>query len=145
MTWDKQLLAFTQNAADLWTQLCCTAISKLPLSAVETIDLDAALMENNIDREHFLGTWERSFVIPSTLSCSTRSKWGWSVCALSQPRLGVRPWSDVLSQLCHCPQGSGGGSPHAGLNKVALRKTQMSVFDARSCVHVQFCCQAQGE
>lgn len=128
----RQVLAFTLNAADPWTQLCCTAISNLPLSAVETIDLDAALMENNIDHEHFLGTWERSFLISSILSCFTSSNGAGAWLLLSHLRLGVRPWSDVLGgvgrvlwQLCRCSQCCGDGSPLAGLNKVALRKTQM--------------------
>lgn len=29
VTWDRQVLAFPLNAADLWAQLCCPAISKL--------------------------------------------------------------------------------------------------------------------
>lgn len=65
VTWDRQVLALT--AAALWAQLCCPAISELPLSAVQGIDLDAALMENNIDPEHFMGTWECSSLIASTL------------------------------------------------------------------------------
>lgn len=90
VAWDRQVLAFTLNAADLWTQLCCPVVSKLPLSEIKAIDLDAALMENNIDQEHFLGTWERSFLIASILSCFTSSN-GAGAC-LPQLRLGVKPW-----------------------------------------------------
>lgn len=62
-------------------------IAELPLSAVTSIDRDAALMDSSIDHEHFLGTWER-FLIPSILSCFTSSNGAGA--SLSQLRLGVR-------------------------------------------------------
>lgn len=96
---------------------------------VEAIDWDAALMESNIDHEHFLGTWESSFLLPSILSCSTSSNGaGASAPAPAQARREA-----VVRQVGWGGKGPvtalsllpvlWGGSRLAGLNKVALRKT----------------------
>lgn len=113
VTWDRQVLAFPLNAAALWAQLCCPAISKLLffLSAIKAIDLAAALMENNIDREHFLGMWGEELSHSQHFCPGSHPVMGLDVSALPQLRLRMC-WA--LGQLCHC---SGGENPLAGVSQ----------------------------